>query len=100
MKKILNPFILLSFFLILSACGGGGGGGGAAGGGVGTGTVTNCSDTGTDHQDTEYNYISSVYHSVKPYTAICLSAAYARGSTGDGIQVAVVDTGVDVDIPI
>ena len=36
LKKILNPFILLSLFFILSACGGGGGGG-AAGGGVGTG---------------------------------------------------------------
>ena len=96
MKK--NFFYIIFSFLsliFLSACGGGGGG--AAGGGVGTGTVTNCSDTGTDHQDTEYNYISSVYHSVKPYTAICLSAAYARGSTGDGIQVAVVDTGVDAD---
>ena len=31
LKKILNPFILLSLFLILSACGGGGGGSGAAG---------------------------------------------------------------------
>ena len=96
MKRLFKLFIFFLFPLILSACGGGGGGG-AAGGGVGTGTVTNCSDTGTAHQDTEYNYISSAYHSVKPYTAICLSAAYARGSTGDGIQVAVVDTGVDAD---
>ncbi len=100
MKYKFNFLILLVSLLSLTACGGGGGdggSGGAAGGGVGTGTVTNCSDTGTGHQDTEYNYISSAFHSVKPYTAICLSSAYARGSTGDGIQVAVVDTGVDAD---
>ncbi len=95
--KKFKFYILFVSLLSLTACGGGGGGGGAAGGGVGTGTVTNCSDTGTGHQDTEYNYISSAFHSVKPYTAICLSSAYARGSTGDGIQVAVVDTGVDAD---
>ena len=96
LNKICKIFLTLSFPILVSACGGGGGGG-AAGGGVGTGTVSNCSDTGTAHQDTEYNYISSAFHSVKPFTAICLSSAYARGSTGDGIQVAVVDTGVDAD---
>ena len=95
LNKILNPFILLSLFFILSACGGGGGGGGAAGGGVGTGTVSNCTDGGgSSHKDTEYDYFSSAYHSVKPLTAICASSAYARGATGDGIQVAVVDTGI------
>jgi subtilisin family serine protease len=99
MNNISKILAILSLPLLLNACGGGGGGGGggAAGGGVGTGTVTNCSDTGTAHQDTEYNWNSSAYHSVKPYTSICLSSAYARGSTGDGIQVAVVDTGVDAD---
>jgi len=96
-NSIFKILAILSLPLILNACGGGGGGGAAAGGGVGTGTVTNCSDTGTAHQDSEYNYISSAFHSVKPFTAICLSSAYARGSTGDGIQVAVVDTGVDAD---
>ena len=96
MNNISKIFAILSLPLLLSACGGGGGGG-AAGGGVGTGTVTNCSDTGTAHQDTEYDWISSAFHSVKPFTSICLSSAYARGSTGNGIQVAVVDTGVDAD---
>ena len=93
MNNIFKILAILSLPLLLNACGGGGGGA-AAGGGVGTGTVTNCSDTGTGHQDSEYNYISSAYHSVKPFTAVCASSAYARGATGDGIQVAVVDTGV------
>ena len=97
MNNILKILAILSLPLLLNACGGGGGGGAAAGGGVGTGTVTNCSDTGTGHQDSEYNYISSAFHSVKPFTAVCASSAYARGATGDGIQVAVVDTGVDAD---
>ena len=55
LRKISKLFIILSFPLILSACGGGGGGGGgAAGGGVGTGTVSYCSDTGTDYKTYEY----------------------------------------------
>ena len=99
LKKILNPFILLSFFLILSACGGGGGGGGgAAGGGVGTGTVSYCSDTGTAYQTYEYYNGGSDTNQNEgnnsPLQYICASSAYARGATGDGIQVAVIDTGV------
>ncbi|MDC1139351.1 S8 family serine peptidase [Candidatus Pelagibacter sp.] len=96
MKKIYKAFAILSLPFLLSACGGGGGGsGGAAAGGVGTGTVTNCTDGGgSSHKDSEYDYFSSAYHSVKPLTAICASSAYARGATGDGIQVAVVDTGI------
>ena len=92
LKKILNPFILLSLFFILSACGGGGGGSGAAGGGVGTSTITACSDTGTAYQTSEY-YYGGVSTSDSPQK-VCASSAYARGATGDGIQVAVVDTGV------
>ena len=92
MSKIFKFFILLSFLLILSACGGGGGGGGgggAAGGGVGTSVVTNCSDTGTAHQDSEYRGFNSAYHSLGPLSAVCASSAYARGATGDGINIAV-----------
>ncbi len=94
--KIIKIAFFISF-LTLSACGGGGGGGGGAAGGGTSYTVTNCNDSGTAHQDTEYNYMSSAFHSVKPLTAICASAAYARGATGDGIQIAVMDTGVDAD---
>ncbi len=91
LKKVFKLFVLLSFPLILSACGGGGGG--AAGGGVGTGTITACSDTGTAYQTSEY-YYGGVASADSPLQKICASSAYARGATGDGIQVAVVDTGV------
>jgi subtilisin family serine protease len=88
--KLFSPLV----FIFLSACGGGSGG--SAGGGVGTGTVSLCSDTGTDYQTTEY-YQGSVYLSEKSRRVVCASSAYARGATGNGIQVAVVDTGVDAD---
>ena len=97
MKYKFQLFILLISLLSLTACGGGGGGGGgAAGGGVGTGTVTMCTDSGTAFQTTEY-YRGSIYLSEKSRRVVCASSAYARGATGDGIQVAVVDTGVDAD---
>ena len=100
MKNKFQLFILLISLLSLTACGGGGGGGGgAAGGGVGTGTVTNCSDTGTAFQTYEYYNTGSDLGSSgagndSPLQYVCASSAYARGATGDGIQVAVVDTGV------
>jgi len=94
-NNILKIFAIISLPLFLNACGGGGGGG-AAGGGVGTGTVTMCTDSGTDYQTTEYNQ-GSVYLSQKSRRVVCASSAYARGATGDGIQVAVIDTGVDAD---
>ena len=88
--------LVVSLLFLLTACGGGSGDGGSAGGGVGTGTVSLCSDTGTDYQTTEY-YQGSVYLSEKSRRVVCASSAYARGATGNGIQVAVVDTGVDAD---
>ena len=102
MKYKFKLFIFLISLLSLTACGGGGGGGGgggAAGGGVGTGTVTNCSDTGTAFQTYEYYNTGSDLGSSgagndSPLQYVCASSAYARGATGDGIQVAVVDTGV------
>ncbi len=99
--KILKFILFSSIPLFLSACGGGGGGGGgggAAGGGVGTGTVSYCSDTGTGYQTYEYyNGGSDVNQSSgnnSPLQYVCASSAYARGATGNGIQVAVIDTGV------
>mgnify|MGYP001471529743 CR=1 FL=1 len=97
MPKIFKLFILLSFLLILSACGGGGGGGGggAAGGGASY-TVPNCTDAGNSTiRDDEYYGMSN--GSNYALARICAGAAYARGATGDGIQVAVIDTGVDAD---
>ena len=96
-KKYLKLMFLFALPFFIHACGGGGGGsGGAAGGGVGTGTVTMCTDSGTAFQTTEYNR-GSLYLSEKSRRVVCASSAYARGATGDGIQVAVVDTGVDAD---
>ena len=98
MKNISKILAILSLPLLLSACGGGGGGGGAAGGGVGTGTVTNCTDSGTDYQGYEYynggGDTNQNAGNNSPLQYVCASSAYARGATGDGIQVAVVDTGV------
>ena len=94
MNNISKILAILSLPLLLNACGGGGGGG-AAGGGVGTGTVTNCSDTGTAFQTTEYKYMGSgVAGTYNPLKFVCASSAYARGATGNGIKVAVLDTGV------
>jgi hypothetical protein len=97
MKKIL-AILFLPF--LLNACGGGGGGG-AAGGGVGTGTVSYCSDTGTAYQTYEYyNGGSDTNQNAgnnSPLQYVCASSAYARDATGDGIQIAVVDTGVKAD---
>ena len=98
LEKVFKLFVLLSFPLILSACGGGGGGGGAAGGGVGTGTVSYCSDTGTAYQTYEYynggSDLNQNEGNNSPLQYVCASSAYARGATGSGIQIAVVDTGV------
>ncbi len=90
--KTVRILFFLSF-LFLSACGGGGGGG-SAGGAAGY-TVNNCSDTGTDYQTTEYKYMGyGTSGDYNPLQFVCASAAYARGATGDGIKVAVLDTGV------
>ena len=90
MKKVFKLFVLLSFPLILSACGGGGGG--AAGGA--TYSVPTCSDTGTAFQTNEYYTIGGNSGGrSNQLELVCASTAYARGATGDGISIAVVDTG-------
>ncbi len=98
MNKISKILAILSLPLLLNACGGGGGGGGAAGGGVGTGTVSYCTDSGTSYQTYEYyNGGSDLNQNAgnnSPLQYVCASSAYARDATGDGIQIAVVDTGV------
>ena len=91
--RLIKLFPLLLVTLLLNACGGGGGGG--AGGGAASYTVSNCSDTGTDYQTTEYKYMGyGVSGNYNPLKFVCASAAYARGATGNGIKVAVLDTGV------
>ena len=91
--KILKLFPLLLVALLLNACGGGGGGG-SAGGGAGY-TVPSCNDSGT--RDTEYLFMGSYGDGGNGLTRVCASAAYARGATGNGIKIAVLDTGIDID---
>ena len=86
--KLFSPLV----FIFLSACGGGSGG--SAGGGVGTGTISHCTDSGSDYQTTEYKAMG-IGGVDSPLRYVCASSAYARGATGNGIQVAVVDTGIN-----
>tara|TARA_Y100001970_G_scaffold262839_1_gene347598 strand:- start:829 stop:3201 length:2373 start_codon:yes stop_codon:yes gene_type:complete len=87
--KIIKIFFFFSF-LFLSACGGGGGGGGSGSSGAAAGyAVPSCSDTGTDYQNSEY----SGMHSTAGLSMICASSAYARGATGDGIKIGIIDSG-------
>ena len=89
MKIKLETLLIIIFPLLLSACAGGGG----SSGGVNTGTISHCTDSGTDYKTSEY-YYSGVGTADSPLQYICASSAYARGATGDGIQVAVIDTGL------
>ena len=81
--------LLLISFLLLAACGGGGGGGGSGGGAAGY-TVPSCTDSGTDYQSSEY----SGMHSTAGLSMVCASAAYARGATGSGIKIGIIDSGI------
>ena len=89
MNKITKLLALLSLPFLLNACGGGGGSAGGGGGYL----VTACTDGGTSFQTSEY-YFGGVASGDSPLRKVCASSAYARGATGSGIQVAVIDTGV------
>ena len=92
MSKLFKILFLLSLPLLLNACGGGGGGGAA--GGATSYTVPSCSDTGTAFQTNEYYTIGGNSGGrSNQLELVCASSAYARGATGDGISIAVVDTG-------
>ena len=93
MKNLIKIFAILSLTLLLSACGSGGGGGGGAGGGAANYTVPACTDSGNSTiRDAEYYGMSN--GSTHALARICAGAAYERGATGSGIDVAVIDTGV------
>ena len=91
MNNILKILAVLSLPLLLNACGGGGGG---SAGGAASYTVPSCTDSGT--RDTEYLFMGK-YSGENGLTRVCASAAYARDATGNGIKVAVLDTGITVN---
>ena len=88
--RFIKLFALLLVTLLLNACGGGGG----ASGGAASYTVPSCTDSGT--RDAEYLWMGD-YDGANGLTRVCASAAYARNATGDGIKVAVLDSGINVD---
>ena len=90
-------YLLLSLLLI--ACGGGGGGGGSnnSGGGISY-NVPSCSDTGTSYQTSEYYWMDYYDRTNQALARVCASTAYANGATGSGVKVAVIDTGIYLNI--
>ncbi|MDB2358472.1 S8 family serine peptidase [Candidatus Pelagibacter bacterium] len=93
MNNISKILAILSLPLLLNACGGGGGG--AAGGAVGSSPVSACTDTGTAFHTNEYKRMGNgTTGSLSPLAFVCASNAYAKGYTGDGVKVGVIDTGV------
>jgi hypothetical protein len=89
--KYYKIFLLLLSTIILNACGGGGGG---SAGGAASYTVPTCTDNGTAYQTNEYYTIgSNSGQTSNQLSLVCASAAYARGATGDGIKIAILDSG-------
>lgn len=86
--------LIISSILFLSACGGGGGGSPSFVHDVNN--VPTCSDTGTDYQTSEYHYMSGG-NSNHGLSRVCASTAYANGYTGQGVDIAVLDTGIAVN---
>jgi subtilisin family serine protease len=66
------------------------GGSGACGGGGGAGSVGSLPPSFFETQEYSTSYGLASIHA---------SSAYAGGATGQGVTVAVIDTGVDVDHP-
>ena len=90
MKSFFKILVILSLPLLLSACGGGGGGAGAAAGF----SVPSCTDSGTSFQTDEYfTKGSNSGGTSNQLSLVCASSAYARGATGDGIKIGVMDSG-------
>ena len=89
--RYFKIFLLLLTPFILNACGGGGGG---SAGGAASYTVPSCSDGGSAYQTNEYYTIgSNSGQTSNQLSLVCASSAYARGATGDGIKIAVMDSG-------
>ena len=93
--RLIKLFPLLLVTLFLNACGGGGGG---ASGGAASYTVPSCTDNGSN-RNAEYNFMGYGNTNTEGYglSDICASVAYDRGATGDGIKIAILDTGISLN---
>ena len=80
-RRLVRWAGLLALTGMASACGGGGGGGGSAG-----------ARPASFFETTEYR-------ANRGLDVLGASSAYAAGATGQGVRVAVIDTGVDLDHP-
>ncbi len=86
--------------LLASGCGGGGGGGGASGGSGGSGKVPVGFPANPPPSDPAADaYVTREFADTGGLYQINAQYAYAEGATGDGVTVALVDTGVDLDHP-
>ncbi len=98
MFKIFKLFLIIIIPFLLSACGGGGGG--SSGEAVGGGVIPSCSDN-TDYTTAEYNFMgggNSAGTGSGKYGlgSVCAGSAYGRGATGNGIDIAVLDSGISL----
>ena len=86
---------LISTLLLVSACGGGGGGGnGTDFTSNNINNVPTCSDTGTAFQTNEYYWMDVNDRTDQALARVCASTAYAAGVSGQGIDIAIMDTGL------
>lgn len=95
MLRLLKRPMVCGLLLLLAACGGGGGGGGGAvslGGGGSGGSGGSGGAAVTAFETAEYNAQVGL-------SLIKASEAYARGATGAGITVGVVDSGLQTNHP-
>ena len=84
MTRPVAAVALLAVAAVLSACGGGGGGGGVSGGGGAAPTAA---------------FGTTEYYAQAGLPLINASSAYARGGTGTGVIVAVLDGGLATTHP-
>ena len=92
-RRSATAFAAILVAGVLSGCGGGAGGGSVAGGGGGSGPAPLAPPaSAASFQTTEFFFNDGL-------NQINAQDAYATGTSGDGVTVAVIDTGVDPTHP-